>query len=148
MRRQIIAATSLLLCALVALAVAGCEGPDVRFIPAGGSYTVQEVQEHARSVRLDGKQISGSESENARRDALVSLRRQGDAGIEAAEVLTATFPSRDGGVPLYVEGATVEGTTAWIVIEAAPGRDSRLSKHRLWVLDRETGKVVSSAVLR
>ena len=144
--RRLLAVVALL--ALMLLASA-CSRPAVRLVDDGASYSVDEARSRAAtmqagaaaSVRVEG-------AIDARRDALVALRRIGAVGNRAADVLTREFPVDTKAVPFYVEAATVEPREVWIVVEAWGGRTGKLEKRRLWILDRSTGSVVTVAPLR
>lgn len=134
---------------LLAVSLTACARSAVRFIPDGGSYSLQQAEDKARSIQLPRlARLATSDAEEARKDALVALRREGETGREAAEALTRVFPADKAGVPGYVEVAEVDRRPAWIVVEATPGEDDRLSRRRVWVLDRADGDVISSAVAR
>lgn len=147
MRR--LAPRTLTLIALAAvLVLAGCGRPAVRFIPEGGQYSLPDARAKARTLSSPYSHTATDDAADARKTALVGLRREGTVGAEAADILTARFPSDASGVPYYVEAATINGRAAWFVVEATPGSDGKLSARRLWVLDRKTGTVRTSSAIR
>lgn len=140
-----------LLAALLLLTVllAGCADRSPAWIDRGNSYTSSSVRDLLDKV--DTSKLAKTPTEAAqglRQDALVALRNRGSGAVDAATLITATFPADTRAVPVYVEKATVGGRSALIVIEAWGPAGAMLSLERLWVLDSNTGDVIDSAAVR
>lgn len=133
-------------CALLACtALAGCDRSTIEFIPSGGPYTMTQVEDLAAQVSLaDVEDEKTANGPALREEALLELRKAGADASLLADALTRDFPSGATSVPLLVEGATVDGVEAWIVVEAWGDGDGTLSRRRVWVLDRSDFTILGS----
>ncbi len=126
----------LVLYGTILLLAAGCASQTPEFVEKGTAHT-SESAVRALDSNGPGKLADASidDAEDLRRDALAALRRRGEAGREAADLITRTFAAAPRGVPYRVERADFDGAEAWLVLEAVPAADGRLGERRLWVLD-------------
>lgn len=133
-------------CALLACtALAGCDRNTLEYIPSGGPYTMAQVEDLAAQVSLsDVENEQTADGSALRQEALLELREADTNASLLADALTRDFPSDATSVPLLVEAATVDGTDAWIVVEAWGDKDGTLSRRRVWVLDRATFTILGS----
>lgn len=133
------------LIASMAVALSACSTEGLGLVDQGRDYTQETALRLAASADpQDLDEHVSSDSAPLRHDALVDLRRSGDAGAEAASLITKTFPSDSTGVPFYVERATFESAPALIVLEAIGRPGGTLTDTRVWVLS-EDGDVLLSA---
>jgi hypothetical protein len=136
--------------AAVALLLAACtSGSRPAWVPEGGALTAKQVDELSATADLSG--VSGVDIEHApdvRTDALVWLRGRGGDGDRAASLLTQGFPDRTAAVPVLVEIAEVDGVRSLIAVEAAGGKDGKLSVRRLWLFELESGKLLRSGTFQ
>ena len=143
-----------LLVALTALSLAasllgGCDGPSVEFHASDKAYS--SPQTRLVLERIDASGLSDRPTQKAdalRTSALADLRSQGKAASEAADLITSTFPPKTKSVPVYVERATVDGKSSFIIIEAWGPAEGKLDSKRLWVIARGTGDVIYSAATK
>ena len=150
MRRQLPLLVMSLVTAVTLVASAGC-GPsvDVRLVVDGPARSYEEVEAASQDVDLGPVQgIDVAEAPEARSDALVSLRRQGEEGDRAASLLTTGFPLHTPAVPVLVEIADVDGVRSLIVVEAYGQDSGPLDRRRLWVFDYASGDLLHSAAYR
>jgi len=118
------------------VAAQGCAPDSPRFVDSGRAYTQADIAGVLDAV--DSGSALGrptSESSQLRSAALVSLRGQGEAAATAASLITKTFQSSTPGVPVYVERATYNGTSALVIVELIGPRDGSLADRRIWVID-------------
>lgn len=131
--RRLVLVTAL--ASILAFSITGCRSKGPVFVDEGTSYTTTSV-DHLIDV-ADIKEFADKPTTEAtalRHTALSSLRKQGDAAARAADLLTATFEPDTRGVPVYVEQASLEGTSVIIVIEATGSKTGTFKTKRLWVL--------------
>ncbi len=127
----------------VTLALAGCaSGP--QFVDEGATYTLDNASTaFDKADTSDVAGLSVGDADELQRKALSGLRSQGGAAADAAELITATFPSGARSVPVYVERATVDGDPALIIVEVIGPKAGTLQDQRLWVIN-ESGDVLLS----
>lgn len=134
------------LCVTVAVASTSCASTDIQYVDEDAAYTFEEVEALAEQVDpprfADGPT---AEAESLRQQRLVDLRSASDGGAELAALLTEQFPDEKRSVPYYAEEATVNGAPAWIVLEVWGLEGGTLEDTRLWVFERESGRVMLSA---
>lgn len=136
---------SILIVIALAATSAGCaqQGPEYR--TESKTYTAESARQ---LLEVDAPtaltEVPANETAAARERALTALRARGGDAAEAADVLTETFVSEEGGVPYLVAWARFEGETALIVLEAVNHGKGLSTGRRLWVLDRD-GNVLLSA---
>lgn len=129
----------------LALLVGCSQKPRIQFIPDGGTYTTDSAMEAARAVDIGAAaDLDVEDAAEARQDALASLRSVEGSASAFADLFTKTFPADTRSVPVYAEGAEVDGRPAWIVVEAWGGRSGGLDKRRIWILTQGAGDVISS----
>lgn len=127
---------------ILAFGVSGCSGGGPQWVDEGADYTTTSVER-----LLDTADITGvsdrptTEATKMRHDALSALRKQGDSASKVTDMLTSTFDPATRAVPVYVEKASLEGTSVVIVVEATGPKSGDLKMKRLWVLTDE-GSVV------
>ena len=122
----------------------GCSPESPRFVNAGARYTALDVTSVLEVV--DATNVRGTPTTDAatlRSSYLGTLRGQGGAAAEAADIITRTFSKATPGVPVYVERATFEGTPALVIVEVIGPRGGRLGDKRIWVID-DDGAVLYS----
>jgi len=136
--------------AVVIGVVTGCSRtPSIRFVANGGSHTLAEVERTAATTGLgSAAAVRVEDAARVREQVLVRLRELGADAGKAADLLTREFPLVTKAVPLYVEGATVDGHPAWIVVEAWGDRTGNLKYRRLWVFDRSNSYVLDAKTYR
>lgn len=113
----------------------GCAGKAIRYVDSGRSYDATAALDVL--AQTDSSAVakeSASNTTRLRTRALAELTRTGTAGSKAASLLTSTFPSNAGGVPLYVERVTFNGKPSVLVVEAAGRAGGTLDSKRLWVI--------------
>lgn len=141
----------LVLYAVVAgVLLTGCGGPDVVFVADGAGYTFEQVEALHTSQRPPSS-MAGEPVDTAsdlRRDALVELRAQGGEAAELADFVTSALADTGRSVLYYGEAADVEGSPAWVLLEAWGAQSGTLDSTRLWVFDRESGAVIYSSTSR
>ncbi|MDZ4063407.1 MAG: hypothetical protein U1E22_01955 [Coriobacteriia bacterium] len=123
----------------------GC-GQKMTYSDGDSPYTREEVSSVFDSVAEPS--FLGHPTEDAsdlRHSQLASLRSRGEDASALATLLTEQFPGESRSVPYYAETAIVDGTDAWIVLEAWGSEGESLDRLRLWVFDRTTGDVLTSA---
>lgn len=131
---------------LACIGLAACGQPALEYIPNGGAYTMAQAEDIASGISLsDVEGVKTSEGPALRKERLLQLREAGTEASLLADALTRDFPSGTASVPLLIESATVDGTEAWLVVEAWGDKDGTLSRRRLWVLDRSTFTVLASS---
>lgn len=130
--------------------VTGCSRvPSIRFVPDGGSHTLAEVERTAATIGLgSAASVRVEDAARVREQTLVRLRETGGDAGKAADLMTREFPVVTKAVPLYVEGATVDGRRAWIIVEAWGDRTGNLKYRRLWVFDRNNSYVLDAKTYR
>jgi hypothetical protein len=134
--------------ALIAL-VAACSTPRSDFAPETRSYTTTQVVEIARDANVSAfEDLPVSEAPRLRRSFLGRLRASDDPGPEFASLYTRTFPLPGRSVPVLVQAADVDGHAAWVIVEVFGPEGGNLRSVRYWILDRESGRVLSSAFFR
>lgn len=129
--------------ALVTL-LAGC-GQTMTYSDQGGTYASSDLDSLFDSI--DTPDFMGrptAEATDLRHDQLASLRSNGKNASTLATLLTKEFPGESRSVPYYAEEGTVDGTSAWIVLEAWGSESGAIERLRLWVFDRDTGSVLYS----
>lgn len=89
-----------------------------------------------------------TEAPELRQSALISLREQGAEQAELANLLTAMFPQEARSVPYYAEAVTVDGRSAWLVLEVWGTEGGVLDNGRTWVLDRDSEEIMTSVTYR
>ncbi len=142
---------TVLLAALLALLglISGCSNTGVEYIPTGGEYTMESAQEAALTANIDDvKDVLTADAPEMRGKRLEELRTKGPGASALADVLTKDFPTETAAVPVLVESATVDGRTAWLVVEAWGDEGGTLVHRRLWVLDKETLEIIGSSSFR
>jgi hypothetical protein len=147
MRHPIAAAIALATAAT--LLVACTSGVQPVWVPDAGSLTPKQVDELAAAA--DVSRVSSVDVEHApdvRTDVLVWLRGKGSDGDRAASLLTQGFPDRTAAVPVLVEVAEVDGVRSLVAVEAAGGKDGRLTVRRLWLFELKSGRLVRSATFQ
>lgn len=125
--------------------LAGCTTSRIELVESGRAFeieTVAQVIDETDPGTLSRR--STDDAASLRSEALSHLRRQGDNGSQAADLLTRIFPTATRGVPYYIERATVSGQDAWIVVEATGKAGGPLEDRRLWALS-DSGEVLFSA---
>lgn len=132
------------------LLAGGCaQGPSIRFVDDAKSYTLAEVERNAESIPAGpAARVKVSDSAEVRQGALARLRQKGTDAGAAADFMTTQFPVTTRAVPYYVEAASVDATSAWIIVEAWGGRTGELGYRRLWVFGRETGELLAATTYR
>jgi hypothetical protein len=146
MRRR--AASVLLACAIVALAIAGCSSTfSVAFVDTNATYDTSKLQKLLADTAAADRVSESTTAEAAelRHEALVQIRSHGAGGSSAADLITRTFPASTKSVPIYAEWATVEGAESLILIEAWADPSGKLGSKRLWVINAQTEEIVYSA---
>ncbi|MCE5203361.1 MAG: hypothetical protein ABFC80_04165 [Coriobacteriales bacterium] len=130
------------------LVLAGCSA-SFEYVPEGESYTLSEVEELAQETPLgSASKVDVSRAADVRQERLAELRGHGEAAKALADALTRDFPADHPAVPVYIEAGTVDGTDAWIIVEAWGEDEGPLTHRRVWVLDRTTYAVLGSASFR
>ena len=133
--RRLIATAITTLLLTAGLSGCGPEGPV--WVDEGTAYTTRSVStvlDTADTSRLVDRPTSDAPA--LRHSALTELRKDGAGAARVADLLTNTFEPNTRSVPVYVEQASVDGTAAVVVVEAAGPRSGKLSAKRLWVLSR------------
>ena len=143
-------ACALLLVMLVpALALSACAGIHVAYVDQSAVYSKSDLQALLETTTAEGVSTEPAErAPDLRHDSLVELRSQGRAQSAFADLITRSFPTASEGVPVYVEQAVVDGQPAVVVVEAWGKVGARIDRKRLWVLERSSGDILFSAVLR
>lgn len=139
-----------LVVSLLALSLVACGGPDVTFVSENADYTLDDVEALHASQRPPSS-IAGAavaEASELRHEALVELRSRGDESAELAEFVTVALADTGRSVLYYGEAAVVEGSPAWVILEAWGAEGGTLDSTRLWVFDRASGAVVYSSTSR
>ncbi len=125
-----------------ALAIGGCTSLTL-FEPDGAAMSGAQVDALAKGTDISAaSEIDVKNAHSRRQEALAELRRQGDKGGRAADLLSQGFPSRYASVPVLVRIGRVDGVETMLVVEAFGGRTGRLQHKRLWLLDWKTGRVL------
>lgn len=130
--------------AVLALA-AGCAPEGPVYVDQSSNYTMASVAEvlgRADASAYVGKPVS--DAVELRHDALVSLRKRGGDAAAAADLITRTFPADTRSVPVYVERAAVDGTSALVVVEATGPKNGTLNAKRMWVFDDQGDVIFAS----
>ncbi|MBE0476640.1 MAG: hypothetical protein IBX62_06050 [Coriobacteriia bacterium] len=132
---------------LAPLLLTACRAdPRIRYIPDGGTYTMEEALRRMEAADTGAaRALSADEVPEARQAALAALRSIDASASALADLITSAFPFDTRSVPVLAEAAMVDGSEAWILVEAWGGREGALTSRRVWVLDRASGGVVSSA---
>lgn len=131
---------------LALLLLAGCTSRAMTFEPDGGAYDAEDVTSAAPEV-ADALGEPVSEAADLRHESLVALRSASDEGALLADLLTEQFPNSDRSVPYYAEAATYDDVPVWIVFEVWGPAGGTLGHTRVWVFDRETGRIVYAAAV-
>lgn len=135
---------------LLALSLVACGGPDVTFVSEDAEYTLGQVEALHASQRppssLAGAPVA--EASELRHEALVELRSRGDESAELAEFVTVSLADTGRSVLYYGEAAFVQGSSAWVLLEAWGAEGGTLDSTRLWVFDRANGAVLYSSTSR
>ena len=114
-----------------------------------GAYTSAEVEQMANATSLGAaSSLTKQQAPAERQRALAALRRSGAEGVAVADLLTKLFPADTAAVPVSIEHARVDGNDALVVVEAAAGRDGKLTTRRVWVLSYPGGAIIDSASFR
>ena len=146
------AATYALLFALLigATGLLGCaEEADFTYEDLGRELSSVEARDvHTEIARPPFIGAPVTEAPELRHSALISLREQGAEQAELANLLTEMFPQEVRSVPYYAEAATVDGTSVWIVLEAWGTESESLDNGRTWVLDRNSGEIMTSVTYK
>ncbi len=133
---------------LLSVPLSACGRDMVAYVDRGATYSKEQLQTLLGDTGADAiRSRKREEAADLRHEALVQLRKQGDAASEAADVITRVFPATTESVPVYVERATVDGAGVLVVVEAWGKPGGLLSARRLWVLDANTGEVRYSAAV-
>lgn len=138
----VVIALTLSVCATT---LVGC-GSKMAYSEEGGAYSREDVSSVFDSVSEPpflGRPTD--EAGDLRQEQLSSLRSKGKDASALATLLTEQFPGESRSVPYFAEAATVDGREAWIVLEAWGSEGEGLDRLRLWVFDRATGEVLTSA---
>ncbi len=131
-------ALSVFVLGVMATGVVGCASRGPVWVSEQSAYTTKTVETVFDAA--DTSQLTDQPTEDAaalRHDALAALRKSGADASGVADMLTRTFEPETRGVPVYVELASVDGTTAVIVVEATGPKSGTLDSKRLWVLDAD-----------
>lgn len=129
--------------------VSGCSRTGLVIEHAAATYTMDQAVTLAPDAGLGSASGLDRAAASARRqELLANLRRQGAEGTAVADMLTVGFPADYAGVPVLVRKATVDGTPSWIVVDAVPGKDDKLTRRRIWVFNASTGTVTGSSASR
>lgn len=138
------------LVSLCLLATSACvQAPEIRFVDVSGVYTLAEVERNAGTVPAgSASAVTIADAVEVRQRALARLRQDGATAGKAADFMTTQFPVQTKAVPYYVEAATVDGKTAWIIVESWGGRTGALAYRRLWVFGRDTGELLVARTYR
>lgn len=138
------------LLSLALFAASACvQGPGIRFVDDAKVYTRAQVEHNAGTIAAGSTaQVDVVQAAEVRQRALARLRQEGATAGKAADFMTSQFPVGTKAVPFYVEAATVDGASAWIIVEAWGGRTGKLAFRRLWVFDRKTGDVLGARTYR
>jgi hypothetical protein len=142
--------TLLGLVVLAVLAVTACGSRHyVTYIPEGGSYASGDLAGLLENADAGpAARVKADAAASARQEALASLRGKDDELTALVDMLTAEFPADVAAVPFLVERATVDGETAWIVLETWGEPGEELSHRRLWVFSASDLAVVAAQSLR
>ncbi len=127
------------------LILCGCTSQGFTYVDEDASYSIEELRTMAESV--PPPDFMGDPVDDAgdlRQEQLTDLRAKEGAAAELASLLTDLFPDEQRSVPFYAESATVKDVPSWIVIEAWGSTGGTLDNFRVWVLERDTGRVVFS----
>lgn len=129
-------ALSAFILTVLAIGVAGCAPNGPVWVSEQNAYTTKTIEtvfDAADTSRLTDR--STKDAAALRHDALAALRKSGADASGVADMLTRTFEPETRGVPVYVELASVDGTAAVIVVEAAGPKSGTLDSKRMWVLN-------------
>ena len=119
----------------LATVLCGCASSGPVWVDAGGQYTLASVSAvYGKGDITRLAQQPSSAATSLRHEALTALRRRGATASTAADVITRSLPPTTRGVPVYVEKASVNGTPAYVIIDATGPSNGNLSTKRLWVL--------------
>ncbi len=127
------------------LIASGCASQGFTYVDEDASYSIEELRTMAENV--PPPDFMGEPVDDAgelRQEQLTDLRAQEGDAAELASLLTDLFPDEQRSVPFYAESATVKDVPSWIVIEAWGSTGGTLDNFRVWVLERDTGRVVFS----
>jgi len=128
---------SLLLMVVLALAVmlSGCSKKGPVFVDDSAKYDAASVEKLLGVADISAlSELPTTDATALRHSALSGLRKQGDSAAGVADLLTSTFEPDTRGVPVYVEKASFEGTSAVVVVEATGPKTGTFTMKRLWVL--------------
>lgn len=143
--------TAVMVLALSVIAfTAGCSDQvEITYVDSGRALESTGLQEEFADIEEPG--ILGrpvADAPELRHGALASLRSQGAAQADLANLLTEVLPSNSRSVPYFAEEATVDGRDAWVVIEVWGPEGGTLDRNRAWVFDRTNGQVIVSTTFR
>jgi hypothetical protein len=120
---------------LALLITTGCTPSGPTWVDSGASYTTKNVSGVLDKVDISSlKDTSAGDTTQLRHKALTDLRRRGGNASLAADLITKTLPANTRGVPVYVERATMNGQSAYLLVEAIGPANGNLTTKRLWVL--------------
>lgn len=128
----------------VSLLLVGCDRDVVTFIDEGRAIQPDDAVELLSQIEPPAQMTDAGTASKRRTEALADLREQGTSGNRVADLITDSFPATTRSIPFYVERVSVEGTPAWLIVEAIGPRGSALTDERAWVLD-DGGDVLYSA---
>ena len=132
----------LLALAMVAATLTGCGPKGPVYADSGALYTKATLSSiFAKTDITPYAKQPAADVSKLRHDALTALGRRGGDASKAAALLTATFPAKTRGVPVYVEWVTLDGKRALVFVEAIGPINGELTTKRLWALS-ETGDVI------
>lgn len=126
-----------------ALLTAACAPKGPKYVDAGVQYNRNSVLTLMDSADISSlASTPASDAPELRRTALNQLRARSESAAVASDLLATTFPVDTRGVPVYVERASVDGTPAVVVVEAAGPRGGKLTTKRLWAIDLKGDVIV------
>jgi hypothetical protein len=117
------------------LMTTSCTPSGPTWVDSGASYTTKNVTSVLEKADISSlKDTSASDTSQLRHKALTDLRRRGGNASLAADLITKTLPANTRGVPVYVERASMNGQSAYLLVEAIGPANGNLTTKRLWVL--------------
>ncbi len=143
-------AALILMLVSMSVLLAGCSGrAEMTYVSSDRTLEPSGLQEAFSDIDAPvflGRPVT--DAPDLRHSALASLRSQGSAQSDLADLLTEVFPSDGRSVPHYAEEARVDGRDAWVVIELWGPAGGTLDRGRAWAFDRTTGDVIVSITFR